>query len=183
MINVLIVCTANQCRSPMAEGILRHRVEGSDLDVHVSSAGIMQGGAPATDHAVSVCADRGVDITGHVSRRLDRSIVDGADLIICMAREHLREVVVTSSPAFERTFTLRELARRIEANPHASLAELHVGRQLADYVKGDPNDDVADPVGKPRSRYEETAWQLDGLLTRVATWLPNLGDQARRAAS
>jgi protein-tyrosine phosphatase len=163
----------------MAEGLLRHRVDAAGLDVHVSSAGALPGGAPATDHAVAVCADRGIDISGHVSRRLDRSILDDADLVITMTREHLREAVVTSPSAFAKTFTLRELVRRIDANPHATLQELHFGRQIGDYVSADPADDVADPIGQPRSRYEETAWELDGLLTRVALWLRNVMEPTR----
>jgi protein-tyrosine phosphatase len=168
----------------MAEGILRHRTDAAGLDVHVSSAGILQGGAPATEHAVSVCADRGIDISGHKSRRLDRAMVEEADLVICMAREHLREAVVASPPAFARTFTLRELVRRIEANPHASLADLHAGREIRDYIKGDPADDVADPVGLSRAKYEETASDLDALLSRVAQWLPSfVAASGEKAAS
>jgi protein-tyrosine phosphatase len=167
----------------MAEGILRHRATAAGLDVEVSSAGVLAGGAPATDHAIAVCGDRDIDISGHVSRRLDRAIVEDADLIICMAREHLREAVVTSPPAFAHTFTLRDLVRRIDANPQATLEELNHGRAIADYVKNDTADDVADPVGLPRSRYEATALELDGLLTRVALWLRNQTDEAKQVAS
>jgi protein-tyrosine phosphatase len=157
----------------MAEGILRARANAAGLDVHVSSAGVLPGGAPATEHAVSVCADRDIDISRHVSRRLDKAIVEDADLIITMAREHLREAVVTSPPAFAHTFTLRELVRRIEANPQATLNELHAGREIRNYIAAEPADDVRDPIGQPRSRYEETVQELDGLLSRVALWLPN----------
>ena len=160
----------------MAEGLLRHRADAAGLDVHVSSAGILAGGSPATDHAVAVCADRGIDISGHVSRRLDRDLVENADLVICMARDHLREAVVASPAAFPRTFTLRELVRRIDANPQATLGDLNAGREIADYIKHDTTDDVADPVGLPRSRYEETVWELDGLLTRVALWLRTVAE-------
>ena len=167
----------------MAEGLLRHRAHAAGLDVHVSSAGVLQGGAPATDHAVAVCADRGIDISAHVSRRLERPMIEAADLVIAMARDHLREAVVTAPAAFARTFTLRELVRRIDAKPNASLAELHAGREISDYVKGDPADDVADPVGMSRARYEETVWELDGLLTRVVLWLPHLTNEPGQVAS
>ena len=155
----------------MAEGILRTRAANVGLDVEVSSAGALAGGAPATEHAVTVCADRGIDISSHVSRRLERPMLDDADLVIAMTREHLREAVVGSPTVFPRTFTLRELVRRIDARPNATLGELHEGRQIRDYISGDPADDVADPIGQPLARYEETAWELDGLLTRVVLWL------------
>ncbi|MEY2418597.1 MAG: protein-tyrosine phosphatase [Actinomycetota bacterium] len=167
----------------MAEGILRHRAQAAGLDVHVSSAGVLPGGSPPTDHAVAVCAERDIDISSHVSRRLERPLVEEADLVIVMAREHLREAVVASPAAFAKTFTLRELVRRIDANPRATLAELHAGRQIGDYVKADPADDVADPVGMSRAKYEDTVWELDGLLTRVVLWLRNLTNEPRQVAS
>ena len=167
----------------MAEGLLRHRAHAAGIDLDVSSAGVLQGGAPATDHAVAACADRGIDISGHISRRLERNMLEEADLVIAMAREHLREAVVASPAAFAKTFTLRELVRRIEANPTATLAELQAGREISDYIKGDPADDVADPVGMSRNRYEETIGDLDSLVTRVVLWLPNVTSSPRQVAS
>jgi protein-tyrosine-phosphatase len=167
----------------MAEGILRARANAAGLDIRVLSAGSMEGGAPATDHAIGVCADRGIDISAHVSRRLERSMIDQADLVIAMTREHLREAVVASPPGFAKTFTLRDLVRRINVDPHASLEELHAGRRIDDYIRPDKDDDVADPVGRPRPVYEATALELDGLLARVVNWLPNLGPARESAAS
>ena len=165
----------------MAEGILRTRAAEAGLELTVSSAGIYHGGAPATENAVLVCADRGVDISGHVSRRLDASMVEQADLILAMTREHLREAVVTDPAAFDRTFTLRELVRRLGDSPNATLAQLAAGRDLADYVRANADDDVADPVGQSRRIYETTVAQLDGLLSRLVAWMRTLepADQAK----
>ena len=157
----------------MAEGLLRARVEAAGLDVHVSSAGILAGGAPATEHAVAVLADRGIDISRHVSRRFDRAMIEQADLILAMASEHLREAVVMSPPAFSRTFLLRELVARIEKDGRRTVEQLHAGREIRDYIRGNPANDVADPIGQPHSRYEQTAQELDALMTTVAQWLPN----------
>ena len=170
----------------MAEGILRARAAAAGLDVEVSSAGILPGGSPATDHAVAVCADRGIDIGNHVSRRLERTMIEEADLVIAMTREHLREAVVAVPTAFPKTFTLRELVRRINERPNATtLEELHAGRTVDQYVRSDALDDVADPVRKPRAAYEQTALEFDGLMARVVRWLPNLtgASSADRAAS
>ena len=166
----------------MAEGILRARAAAAGLDAHVHSAGILPGGSPATDNAITVCSDRGIDISTHRSRRIERSMIEDADLIIAMTREHLREAIVASPAAFARTFTLRELVRRINANPRATLAELHEGRQLDAYLKADPADDIADPVRKPLAAYEATALELDALLARLVLWLPNLASQERAAS-
>ncbi len=184
MINILILCTANQCRSPMAEGILRARAADAGLDLTVSSAGIFDGGVPATETAIEVCAERGIDISAHRSRRLERSMIQQADLVLAMTREHLREAVVAEPPAFARTFTLRELVRRINDNPGAALSELHAGRSLQDYLRPNELDDVADPVRQPKDVYERTFTQLDALLARLVSALLTLDAAvaSRRAA-
>ncbi|MBM3957291.1 MAG: hypothetical protein FJ313_04485, partial [Gemmatimonadetes bacterium] len=69
---VLLVCTGNQCRSPMAEALLR-RLAATDsaapLEIRVSSAGTAApAGFPATQQAQEACAEEGIDLTGHRSR-------------------------------------------------------------------------------------------------------------------
>jgi len=158
----------------MAEGLLRARAGEAGLDIEVHSAGSMSGGEPATASAIKVCAERGVDISAHRSRRLQWTMVAEADLIIAMSRQHLREAVVLDPTAFSRIYTLRELVRRAEANPHATLAELHRGRALRQYEASDPADDIADPVGKPAAVYAKTAVELDDLIRRLLPALGNL---------
>ena len=167
----------------MAEGILRHRAAEAGIDLTVSSAGSFPGGSPATPDAIATCQDMGIDISGHRSRRLDRQILEDADLVLVMTREHLREAVVTDPSAFGRIFTLRELVRKIRANPAATLAELHVGRSTRDYLHSDPNDDVADPIGKPRAEYVKTANEIDELLRVVVSQLGALEIPRRTQAS
>lgn len=67
-IEILIVCTGNTCRSPMAEAILRQHVDAIGVEATVSSAGLISDGQPATDTAVDTVAARGLDITAHRSR-------------------------------------------------------------------------------------------------------------------
>jgi protein-tyrosine phosphatase len=168
-IEILVVCTANQCRSPMAAALLRARVPDG---VSVSSAGLLPGGAPATADA-----RRAVDgLDDHVSRQLSPAMVDDASLVLAMERRHLREVVVSSPDAFGRTFTLRELVRRASAAGarrvdegetfEAWLARVGAGRRAGDLVGDDPSDDVADPIGQPPAVYRATAGDLSELLGR-----------------
>ncbi len=163
----------------MGEGILRHRAAEVGLPITVSSAGSFPSGSPATPDAIATCAEMGIDINNHVSRRLDKAILDQADLVLAMTREHLREAVVTDPSAFPRIFTLREFVRRATANPGATLAELNQGRVTRDYLHADPNDDVPDPIGKPRSEYVKTARDLDVLLRAVVQAIPNLTKEAQ----
>src|SRR5258706_10919652 len=87
-LNVLILCTGNICRSPMAEALLRARLEQRGVDATVSSAGITFEGRAATDEAIKAAAGYGVDITRHRSRIMSAELLDGADLIIAMERLH-----------------------------------------------------------------------------------------------
>ena len=178
-IDVLLLCTANQCRSPMAAALLQHHLAPSVSDVRVTSAGLYPGGRPATPHACAVMAARGLDLTDHRSHRLDRTMLDGIDLVIAMTREHVREVTVIDRAALARTFTLRELARTaqgagrrgIDESMGDWLARVGEGRQPEALVGIGYDDayDIADPVGRGRADYEDTADELDNLLGVVAS--------------
>lgn len=79
---VLIVCTGNTCRSPMAEALARSITGGS---VQFESAGVEAAdGMPATEHAVTVMAERGADITSHRSRSVESVDVRQFDLVVAI---------------------------------------------------------------------------------------------------
>ena len=172
-LRILVVCTANRCRSPMAEVLLARRLPG----VEVTSAGSMEPGHPASGGSLRAMATRGLDLSGHVSRQLAAPMIESADLVVCMARRHLREVAVTAPDAFSRTFTLRELVRRGEAVGPATttvaawLARVGEGRRTADLLGDDARDDVADPIGGPEEGYVRTAAQLEELVERLGKLL------------
>src|SRR3954471_764228 len=98
----------------MAEALLRHRLEQRGVDARVHSAGRWQADAPASANGVAVLADRGLDISNHRSRLMDREMLEPTDLILAMAREHLREAIITVPDVWSRAFTLKELVRRGE---------------------------------------------------------------------
>src|SRR5687768_4033164 len=100
----------------MAESFLRHRLGQVDPTVTVLSAGLYPGGQPATSHGVATMADRGFDLGLHRSQQIGPELLQGADLILGMAREHVREAAVLEPSAIGRTFTLKELVRLAETN-------------------------------------------------------------------
>lgn len=163
----------------MAEGLLRRLLARAGVGASVGSAGLMPGGAPATADAVATMAARGIDIRDHVSHRLDGDTVASARLVIGMARQHVREACVTYGAPLERTFTLKELVRRGEQgggrradeSVNAWLARIGAGRRTSALVGDEPDDDVADPVGRSRAVYEDTADELEYLLRRLVEML------------
>jgi protein-tyrosine phosphatase len=175
-IDVLLLCTGNMCRSPIAEAFLRRKLAvAGQVEVRVHSAGLLSPGRPMPEEGVSVMAGWGMDLVDHRSTQIDDDMLDAADLIVAMAREHVREVVVNVPQAWPRTFTLREIVRlgedvgpRDVGQPLDEwIAKLHAGRTPAGLVGASDDDDVPDPMGKSRRAFIETADQIADLITRL----------------
>lgn len=176
----------------MAEVLLRRHLTEAGIDATVHSAGLYPGGSPATDHGVAAMARRGLELHQHRSRTVDRAMVESADLIVGMAREHVREAAVLVNGALAKSFTLKELVAAAEAvEPRQPtervadwLARVGAGRHPGALVGVGHDDrlDVADPVGRGEADYEVTATLLDDLLGRlVACGWPTDADQERSA--
>ena len=176
--SVLVVCTGNICRSPLGEGFLRRalRARLGDATPEVGSAGtIGWEGSGATPESVEAGAERGLDVSGHVARRLVPELVDEAVLVVTMTAEHRDEVVTMAPSAATRTFTLKELTRLAEALPAptdpvdleervATAATLRSGG-----FEGNPYDeDVTDPLGSPLDTYRAIAWEIETYVDRMA---------------
>jgi protein-tyrosine phosphatase len=161
----------------MGEVLLRDRLARAGVDARVRSAGLISEGAPASPNGVKVMAKRGLDLRSHRSTPMTPDAVAGSDLIVGMAREHVREAVVLDQGSFARTFTLRELARRAQqAGPRrvgpdgalepfdAWLARVGAGRRPAELLGSSTTDDVADPIGLSKRTYERTAQEIEDLV-------------------
>ena len=183
MAHVLVICTGNICRSPLAEGFLRSALERRfDADVPTVDSAGTQGweGSPAQAGSILAAREREVDIEGHVARRVTRSHVEGADLVLTMAGEHRDELADAIPQAASRIFTLKELVRLLQALPTPEQAPAQsLGMRLgeADDLRrggfpGNPQDeDVADPLGQPQETYRAVAWELDDWIHRLVDGL------------
>lgn len=154
--------------------MLRDRFRRQGIEARVHSAGLLLDGEPAADFGVQVMGDRGLDISSHRSRRATAQLLADADLVLAMARLHVREAALLNPGVWPRAFTLKELVRRAEASPrHRAepfdlwLSRVHAGRAREELLGESELDDVADPIGAPRQVYERTADELTELVDRL----------------
>ena len=160
----------------MAEAFLARQLTQAGVDAHVHSAGLLYDGESPPADGIEVMATRGIDTRGHVSRKMTKEMLEGADLVIGMAKEHVREAVLLVPDTWPKAFTIKEIVRRgEEAGPRRAgqtvldwASSVHAGRTRAEMLGSSPEDDVADPIGRRRSYYDETAQELDDLTARLA---------------
>ncbi|MGP6176003.1 arsenate reductase/protein-tyrosine-phosphatase family protein [Microbacterium sp. A196] len=189
---ILMVCTGNICRSPMAEALLRARMgtpEKATHAVRVHSAGTRAlidkaMTADAQQLAVRNGAEES-DVEAHRARWLVEQVAEDADLIFAMAREHRTTAVELAPRMLRKTFTIREFARLASAltddevkstadtagtEPRARLAAVTalVTQQRGMSPHAADDDDVIDPYRRSHETYERSAAQLVPAVDEVA---------------
>ncbi|MFC5675963.1 hypothetical protein [Aeromicrobium endophyticum] len=163
---VLAVCTANICRSPVMEILLRERLDRQRFEV--ASAGVRGWDRqPMDPMAAAELLRLGHGSDTFRSHPIDSYLVDSADLILTATREHRSDVLETNPRALRRTFTLLEFAALsglVEAgDPQSLVSRAAQRRSLA------PADvDVSDPYRRGPDVHRATADQIDAAVATVA---------------
>jgi protein-tyrosine phosphatase len=179
MSTILLVCTGNLCRSPLAESFLRRAVVcrfGDEAPI-ISSAGTMaMADEAATREGITVAAEHGLDLSGHAARLLEPPHLRDADLILGMATDHLEPILDADPSARARTFTLKELVKILEglpappagAGPSSLVDRIAAAddRRRQEGSVRDPGQDVADPMGRSVDTYRAVARELALLCDR-----------------
>lgn len=142
MRSVLFVCSANQMRSPLAEVLFQELVRRKGQPEgtwRISSAGVWAlEGSPATLSAISAAAARGLNLSTHLARRLTRQMVEEADLVLVMEREHLEAIRDAWPDLGDRVHLLSRMAGK--------------------------SDEVDDPIGLSPARVRAVVTELMSLL-------------------
>ncbi len=152
VLDVLVVCSGNMCRSPMAAAQLRRTLQEMKVPgIGVRSAGtIAQAGRPASPEAVEVAEAHGLDITHHRTTPLTPDLLRRADIVLVMEKErHVDAVRALDPGAIGKTFVLSEFA---DDGPE----------------KGET---VQDPIGTTYAFYELIFKKMDAMLDNFVALL------------
>jgi protein-tyrosine phosphatase len=172
MVDVLFVCTGNVCRSPSAALLLRQQLGdtmGAEVTVH--SAGTLGGDVGPPIELVQEGRSFGLELGGHVPLIVDPGMIQEANLVVGLAREHVRETVVAVPNSFPRTFTLKEIVRRgLQVGSRGANEELgtwldrvHGARRHTELMGASSDDDVLDPMGGSPDDYRRMLAEVTAL--------------------
>lgn len=141
MNSILFVCSANMCRSPMAEALFSNLLVQRDSleDWYVSSAGVWAiEGSRAAEGVVKALRRLGIDISFHRAQPVSRELVINSNLILVMERNHKEALQSVFPQAADKIYMLTEM----------------VGQ----------SHDIRDPIGGTPADYDDTAAELENLL-------------------
>lgn len=154
---ILVVCTANICRSPMAEGLLAHALQaeaGPLKNLRVVSAGVAtRSGEMVSENSVFALKKVGIDISGHRSRSLTQEMLDRALAVFCMTESHRSIIQLQASPVPRHLHLFRE------------------------FLPAPANPEIGDPFGGPLRLYEACRDEMVEAIPSLVAFLKTLPAQ------
>lgn len=167
-LDVLVVCTANICRSPYIASILSK----ARPDLAVGSAGTSAlVGSPVDPRIADILHAKGIDLgTEATAQAMTARLARSATMIVTATHQHRLQVVATDRSADGRTFTLKELARLSDQLPGGvglTAVVAGVAQALSTPSDRDYDDDLDDPYGADEAAYDRMVREADDALGRV----------------
>lgn len=166
---ILAVCTANICRSPMIEILLRDGLDPARFEV--ASAGVRGWDRKPMDTMAALELSRlGHSADAFRSHPIDSYLVESADLILTATREHRSDVLALNPQALRRSFTLVEFA---------ALTSLVDGDEPAELVRqaalrrslAPAQVDIKDPYRRGPDVHRQTADHIAEAVTTITARL------------
>lgn len=166
--SVLAVCVGNVCRSPVVDRLLAARLDGLGEFV-VESAGVRaMVGHGMTRESAAELASLGGSSEGFVARRVDESMLRGADLVLTATTDIRRSSLEEAPAILRRAFTWKEFAALVDgraAESPQTLVEDAAGRR-AEVAHLDLDTD--DPIGQSHEVYARVVAEIDEAVAVIA---------------
>lgn len=179
MLAILVVCTANMCRSPFVAAMLQRELDFAGVPALVSSAGSRAELGTHYDERIRRLLDeQGLRPDAPAPRALSERMLStlGRDLVIVMTAEHLREVASIEPGALARTFPLRVLASLAPVPSWwQALDQHHAGRDLNQLLATRHTDDVPDPYGQQGPAFVRSIEELATISMVSARFIASNG--------
>lgn len=156
---ILLVCTGNTCRSPMAAALLQKILETQGKycpEIQIASAGLYAyPGSPASPEAVDVMRGYGVDLSTHLSHGVQREELLAAEIVLTMTTGQKAQLVAEFPEVKDKVFVLREfIAEKLKKEAIGEGSDRDRGRDKTNY-------DLPDPFGQNLEVYRRCAALLN----------------------
>ena len=149
MTKILMVCLGNICRSPLAEGILKSKLDSSKFQVDSAGTSSYHIGDKPDGRSIAIARTKGIDISNQRARQFSKSDFTNFDIIYAMDKSNYRNIVLLSKNDEDRL----KVKLILEENPNSMASE------------------VPDPYYDGESGFENVFNLLDEACTIIANTL------------